>query len=135
MAKSYSDKERIRIMNKIEEEYHSSKDISIKKACKAAGISDATYYNWKHRFNEFNFKNENMSKSESKSKNSKKISSDKEQKIVNLKKDKPFLGFKKISKQMVYSYGIKISSRKVKKILKENDLAITNPPRPKKKKI
>lgn len=132
MAKTYTDKERKQILSKIKEVYQSSNEIGVKEACEAAGISDATFYNWKHRFEDFSFKTTN-SKNETAANNSKMISSDKEQKIVNLKKDKPFLGFKKISKQLQYSYGIKVSARKVKKILQKHNLAETDYPKPKKK--
>ncbi|MFW6029773.1 MAG: helix-turn-helix domain-containing protein [Halanaerobiales bacterium] len=50
MAKTYTDKKRKVIVEKIEETYNSSDQITIKEACTACGISDATYYNWRHRY-------------------------------------------------------------------------------------
>jgi len=130
--KNYSDEERKSILEKVEKTYNSSKNMSIKEACKAVGITDSTYYNWRNKFQ--NHKEQNSSVKSSNNKSQKdSTDSDVEQKIVNLKKDKPFLGFKKISKQMAYSYGIKISTRKIKRVLEKNDLAETDYPKPKKK--
>lgn len=131
MTKSYTDRERKRIVNRIQEVYQSSDSVSIKEACETAGISDATYYNWKNKLSDIEINTEKTDKT-SKNTPSAKISSN-EQKVIELKKDKPFLGFKKISKQLQYSYGIKISARKVKKILEKHNLAETDYPKPKKK--
>ena len=132
-GKNYSDEERKSIVKKVEEAYNSSENMNIKEACKAVGITDSTYYTWKNKFNNYN--EDGSSTKSSKNQKSHKTTSNSgiETKVVNLKKDKPFLGFKKISKQMAYSYGIKISTRKVKQILEKNDLAKTDYPKPKKK--
>lgn len=132
-GKNYSDEERKTILKKVEQTYNSSKNISIKEACKKVGITDSTYYNWRQRLKNYIERNSSQKYSNDKSKKSV-IEPEVEQKVISLKEDKPFLGFKKISKQMAYSFGIKISSRKVKQILEKNDLAETNAPRPKKKK-
>ena len=125
---NYTDEQRKNIVKKIKETYQSSSDMTITEVCEAMGITDATYYNWRKRFN-----NSEDEINTTVQKESSDIKHEVEQKIITLKKDKPFLGLKKISKQMAYSYGIKISSRKVKQILKKHGLDKTNYPKPKKK--
>ena len=72
MSRTYTDKERKQILSKIKEVYESSNDIGVREACKAAGISDATFYNWKHKFENFSLKTNN-SKNETKPENFKTI--------------------------------------------------------------
>ena len=127
---NYTDDQRKNIVKKIEEAYHSSEDVNIKDACEAIGITNSTYYNWRRMFKN---DNETKRKNNQHKQQSSTVSSKVEQKIIDLKKNKPFLGLKKISKQMAYSYGVKISSRKVKQVLKKHELDKTDYPKPKKK--
>lgn len=46
--KRYSDEDILRLLREIEVHLSSGKDVP--GACRAAGISDATYYNWRKKF-------------------------------------------------------------------------------------
>ena len=127
MSIQRTDKQRRSILDKINKAYHSS-DLSIKEACSKIGISDATYYNWKNRLNyDYDSTDSFPDNSEGESKNES-TQSKAVKKVLDLKKEKPFLGYKKISKQLAYSHGIQVSTRKVKEILVENNLDENNKP-------
>lgn len=128
MPRAKNDKERQAIINQIYKVYNSTEGMSIKEACAAVGISDGTYYNWRNKLKKDNSASTNTNR---KVADTNKIT-DTEQKVINLKKDKPFLGFTKISKQLNYSYGIKVSAKKVQKILTKHGLEKTDYTAPKK---
>jgi len=46
--KRYSDEDILRLLKEIEVHISSGSDVS--SACRHAGVSDATYYNWRRRF-------------------------------------------------------------------------------------
>lgn len=46
--KRYSDEDILRLLKEIEVHISSGSDVS--SACRQAGVSDATYYNWRRRF-------------------------------------------------------------------------------------
>ena len=130
MPETRSDEERKMIIEKVNHLYETS-DLTIKEACSEFGISDSTYYTWKkYRNLEPETEEEKTSKQDYEN-SSDSIDPETVKKVTELKEDKPFLGFKKISKQLAYSHGIKISTRQVKKILKENGLEETDYPEPK----
>ena len=130
MPETKSDEERKMIIKKVNHLYETS-DLTIKEACSEFGISDSTYYTWKkYRNLEPETEEEKTSKQDYEN-SSDSIDPETVKKVTELKEDKPFLGFKKISKQLAYSHGIKISTRQVKKILKENGLEETDYPEPK----
>ena len=137
MPEARSNEERKMILAKVDRLYNSS-DLTKKEACREVGIADSTYYIWK---NDYGLEPENNSKISTSGSNKKRkknntsgneIDPETEKKVADLKRDKPFLGLKKISKQLEYSYGIKVSTRQVKKILKKHGLTETDYPAPKK---
>ena len=65
--KNYSDEERKSILEKVEKTYNSSKNMSIKEACKAVGITDSTYYNWRNKFQNHKEQNSSVKSSNNKS--------------------------------------------------------------------
>jgi transposase len=130
MPRAKNDKERKAILNQIDDVYKANENMTIKEACAAIGISDETYYNWRNKLKEGN--TAAVPKRAPASDPNTAISLDIEQKVVDLKKAKPFLGLTKISKQLNYTYGIKLSSGKVKKILTKHGLVKTDYPVPKK---
>jgi len=130
MLRAKDDKERKAIINQIDKVYNSTEGITIKEACAAVGVSDRTYYNWRNRLQQDSTKT--VSEQVPTSSPNTATGSDVEQKVVNLKKAKPFLGFTKISKQINYTYGIRISPGKVRKILIKHGLDKSNYSAPKK---
>ncbi len=131
MIRAKNDKERKKIVDRIDAIYQETEDITIIEACSACGISNGTYYNWKKRIKN----NKDNTKSDKKTNTKANNSADEhifEKRVIELKKNKPFLGYIKISKQLKYSYDIKISPRKIKKILAKHNLDKNNPG-PKKK--
>ncbi|SDM48041.1 IS3 family transposase, partial [Halarsenatibacter silvermanii] len=130
MPETRSDEERKMIIEKVNHLYETS-DLTIKEACSEFGISDSAYYIWKkHRNLEPETEKEETS-NQDRENTSGDVDTETVKKVTELKEDKPFLGFKKISKQLAYSHGIKISTRQVKKILKEHGLEETDYPEPK----
>ena len=124
MIRAKNDDERKKIIEQITKVYNETENMTIKEACAACSISDGTYYNWKNRLQDKK-ENNHQSQKAKKNNNSNNNSINKskvEKRVINLKKDKPFLGYIKISKQLQYSYGIKVTPRKVKQIIVKHDL-------------
>jgi len=131
MPEIRSDEERKMIIEKINR-LHEKSDLTIKEACSEIGIASSTYYTWKNYRNlEPETEEEKTANQDRKNTSGNNIDPEIVDKVTELKENKPFLGFKKISKQLAYSHGIKISTRQVKKILKKHGLEETDYPEPK----
>lgn len=120
MTRAKNDKERKKIVDRIETAYQETEGMTIKEACNAYGISDCTFYTWRKRLKKHGLISENKIEDNSNTN----IDNDSltEKRVIKLKRDKPFLGYIKISKQLKYSFGIKITPGKVKKILTKHQL-------------
>ncbi len=101
---NYTDDQRKNIVKKVEEAYHSSEDVNINN-------KDNTKSDKKTNTKANNSADEHIIK----------------KRVLELKKERPFLGYIKISKQLKYSYDIKISPRKIKKILAKHNLDENTP--------
>jgi len=112
MPRKISEKEKRKIINSIEKSLEES-DITVKEACRAHDIANSTYYTWRRNLEEKDEKekSQNMDKTE--------------KLIVEMKKEHPYFGQKKIIMQLKRFHGIDLKRSKVAKILKKHDLLET----------
>lgn len=115
MPTTYSEDEKREIVNSIEKSLKES-SITVKEACSAHDISDSSYYNWRERL-----ERKKETKPDSKLEKTEKL-------VVNMKKEHPYYGQKKISMQLKRFHGLKVKRSRVAKILKKHGLLETSCP-------
>ena len=110
-------KEKIKIINSIKQSLNNS-DLTVKEACKAHEISSASYYNWKKQYQQ--------PENQNKKSHTNNISDDLEEKIVDMKRNHPYYGQKKICMQLKRFHGLDVKKSQVAKILKKHNLYETS---------
>ena len=90
-----------------------SSGLPVKKACKHFGISDASFYAWRKQFaaepaQEGNSRQENSPGDEA------------GEKLLALKRQHPYYGVVKLTKQLLRTHGLHITPRKAKRLLEEH---------------
>lgn len=118
----YSKEEKLRLMGMIQES-----GLPIKRACKQVGISDASYYSWRKELSAPEKSASNQStERETKNTESTKM-------LLALKKEHPYYGVVKLTKQLQRTHGLRLTPGKVKRILDENGYQTEKlPPAPRK---
>lgn len=134
MSKRHTREDKVRII----EEISRMTSVSVKEACKAAGISDCSYYSWRKELSRESvameqkeaetdpsekeiFENKIEIK-ESKPALKTEIDEEVEKLVVDLKKKYPYYGIVRISQELLRFECIKISPSKVLKVLEKNNL-------------
>ena len=106
----YTDEEKAKLV-----ELLSKSGLKIKEACKQYGFSHASYYTWRKQLASQKEKAKEPDQKESKPD----PESEAEQKLLSLKKEHPYFGVVKLSKQLLRTYGLNLHPGKVKRILEE----------------
>ncbi|MFA6911310.1 MAG: IS3 family transposase [Candidatus Cloacimonadaceae bacterium] len=107
----------------------SKSPLAVKAACKAQGISNATYYKWKHELAEAATKQEaSTTKAASLAASVTDAANDALQHVLELKRQHPYYGVVKLCKQVWRDYGMQVTPRQVQKLLIKHGLADERPP-------
>jgi len=120
----YTDKEKAKLLELI-----SQSSLPVKEACKLHGISKASYYTWRKQFAA---KSQALESEKTKPKENHKeeygVDTEAVEKLLALKKEHPYFGIIKLSKQLQRSEGIYITPNKVKRILEDHGFETKEPP-------
>jgi len=116
----YTEQEKAKLVELI-----SQSSLPVKEACKLNGISDASFYAWRKQLADSKKKNTGDGDEHAVIEETSKhtvygISPQDVEKLLALKKEHPYFGIVKLSKQMMRSEGIQIPPSKVKKILENH---------------
>lgn len=106
----YTDQEKAKIVELV-----SKSNLPKKEACKQYGICDASYYTWRKQLAAVENKKPKAGHTESVP-----DSDEAEEKLLALKKEHPYYGVVKLSKQLLRTYGLNLHPGKVKRILDEH---------------
>ncbi len=107
----YTDQEKQKLMELI-----SKSGLPIKKACKQYGISDASYYAWRKKLTaDVDEKQGTGQKETGRSSDNEAV-----EKLLALKKEHPYYGVVKLSKQLLRTYGLNLHPGKAKRVLEEH---------------
>ena len=116
----YTDEEKAKLVELV-----SKSGLSIKEACRQYGISDASYYTWRKQL----ASQTEVAKEPDQKESEASPESEAEQKLLSLKKEHPYYGVVKLSKQLLRTYGLNLQPGKVKRILEENGYQTENLPK------
>ena len=105
----YTDEEKAKLVELV-----SKSGLNIKEACRSYGFSDASYYTWRKQLASQNEKPKGPEQEEPDPE------SDAKQKLISLKKEHPYFGVVKLSKQLLRTYGLNLHPGKVKRILDDH---------------
>jgi len=107
----YTDQEKFKIVALI-----SKSGLPVKKACKQYGISDASFYAWRKKIASDTGKKQEPDQSET----GRSFNTEAVEKLLVLKKEHPYYGVVKLSKQLLRTYGLNLHPGKVKRVLEEH---------------
>lgn len=107
----YTDQEKCKLVELI-----SKSGLPIKKACKQYGISDASFYTWRKKLAADAEKTQEPDQTEAGRNNN----TEAVEKLLALKKEHPYYGVVKLSKQLLRTYGLNLHPGKVKRVLDEH---------------
>ncbi len=114
----YTEQEKSRLVELV-----SQSSLPVKEACKLNGISDASFYAWRKQIARSQKEKSQIEEAvtEEKSKSTAYgISPQDVEKLLALKKEHPYFGIVKLSKQIRRSEGIQIPPSKIKRILEDH---------------
>lgn len=106
----YTDQEKAKLVELI-----SRSGLPIKKACKDYGISDASFYTWRKKLAANTGKKQESNQAET----GRSSHSEAVEKLLALKKEHPYYGMVKLSKQLLRTYGLNLHPGKVKRVLEQ----------------
>ncbi len=108
----YTDQEKAKLVEVI-----SKSDLPVKKACKQYGISDGSFYTWRKQLAADAGKKQESDQAET---DRRSYDAEVVGKLLALKKEHPYYGVVKLSKQLLRTYGLNLHPGKVKRVLEEH---------------
>ncbi len=107
----YTDQEKLKLVELI-----SKSSLPIKKACKQYGISDASFYTWRKKLADDAGEKQEPDRTEP----DRSYENEAVEKLLHLKKEHPYYGVVKLSKQLLRTYVLNLHPGKVKRVLDEH---------------
>lgn len=104
----YTKEEKLKLLKLI-----SNSGLPVKKACKQFGISDASYYAWRKKLNIEKDPKKNTPQEN-------RIDTETVEKLLALKKEHPYYGLVKLTKQLLRTHGLHLTPGKAKRVLEEH---------------